>query len=139
MLDKTIGAASSLFNAIPEIVIAIALLAIAVRWRILPVGGMSSGDHEGLSEWSHVQDIAGRMLLPILILTLAESAIIVRHVRASVLEALGAPFVQAAHGLGINPHTLAVPPRAASRRQPGDLTFRISRWPAWSAARCWSK
>lgn len=102
MLDKTIGAASSLFNAIPEIVIAIALLAIAVRWRILPVGGMSSGDHEGLSEWSHVQDIAGRMLLPILILTLAESAIIVRHVRASVLEALGAPFVQAAHGLGIN-------------------------------------
>jgi peptide/nickel transport system permease protein len=102
MLDKTIGAASSLFNAIPEVVVAIALLAIAVRWRILPVGGMSSADHDGLSEWAQVQDIAGRMLLPVMILTLVESAIIVRHVRASVVEVLGAPFVQAAHGLGIN-------------------------------------
>lgn len=102
MLDKTIGAVSSLFNAIPEVVIAIALLAIAVRWRILPVGGMSSVDHDGLSEWAQVQDIAGRMLLPVMILTLVESAIIVRHVRASVVEVMGAPFVQAAHGLGIN-------------------------------------
>jgi peptide/nickel transport system permease protein len=102
MLDKTIGAASSLFNAIPEVVVAIALLAIAVRWRILPVGGMSSVDHDGLSEWAQVQDIAGRMLLPVMILTLVESAIIVRHVRASVVEVMGAPFVQAAHGLGIN-------------------------------------
>jgi peptide/nickel transport system permease protein len=48
-----------------------------------------------------MQEIAGRMLLPTVILTLAESAIIVRHVRASVLEVLRAPFVQAAHGLGI--------------------------------------
>ena len=102
MLDKTISAASSLFNAVPEVVVAIALLAIAVRWRILPVGGMSSVDHDGLSEWAQVQDIAGRMLLPVMILTLVESAIIVRHVRASVVEVLGTPFVQAAHGLGIN-------------------------------------
>ncbi len=102
MLDKTIGAASSFFNSVPEVVIAITLLAIAVRWRILPVGGMSAVDHEGLSELARVQDIAGHMLLPTMILTLAESAIIVRHVRASMLEVLGAPFVQAAHGLGIN-------------------------------------
>jgi peptide/nickel transport system permease protein len=102
MPDKTIGAASSFFNSIPEVVIAVALLAIAVRWRILPIGGMSSVDHEGLSQWARLQDVAGRMLLPTLILTLVESAIIVRHIRAGVLEVLSAPFVQAARGLGIN-------------------------------------
>ena len=101
-LDKTLGAASSLLVSIPEVVIAVALLAMAVRWRLLPVGGMNSVDHEQLSRWARVQDTASRMLLPAIILTLAESAIILRHVRASVVEVLGAPFVQAARSFGIH-------------------------------------
>jgi peptide/nickel transport system permease protein len=100
-LDHAVAAGSALLVSIPEVVIAVALLAVAVRWRVLPVGGMSSVDHDGLSQWARVRDVAGRMLLPTIILTLAESAIIVRHVRASVLEVLGAPLAQAARGLGI--------------------------------------
>lgn len=101
MLDKSVRVASSLLVSIPEVVIAVALLAIVVRWRVLPVGGMTSMDNEGLSQWARLQEIASRMLLPTIILTLGESAIIVRHLRASVLEVLDAPFVQAARGLGI--------------------------------------
>jgi peptide/nickel transport system permease protein len=101
MLDKGIRVASSLLVSIPEVVIAVALLAIVVRWRVLPVGGMTSMDNEGLSQWARLQEIASRMLLPTIILTLGESAIIVRHLRASVLEVLDTPFVQAAGGLGI--------------------------------------
>lgn len=101
MLDKSVRVASSLLVSIPEVVIAVALLAIVVRWRVLPVGGMTSMDNEGLSQWARLQEIASRMLLPTIILTLGESAIIVRHLRASVLEVLGTPFVRAARGLGI--------------------------------------
>jgi len=101
MLDKSVRVASSLLVSIPEVVIAVALLAIVVRWRVLPVGGMTSMDNEGLSQWARLQEIASRMLLPTIILTLGESAIIVRHLRASVLEVLDTPFVQAARGLGI--------------------------------------
>jgi len=101
MLDKSVRVASSLLVSIPEVVIAVALLAIVVRWRLLPVGGMTSTDNEGLSQWARLQEIASRMLLPTIILTLGESAIIVRHLRASVLEVLDTPFVQAARGLGI--------------------------------------
>jgi len=101
MLDKSVRLASSLLVSIPEVVIAVALLAIVVRWRVLPVGGMTSMDDEGLSQWARLQEIASRMLLPTIILTLGESAIIVRHLRASVLEVLDTPFVQAARGLGI--------------------------------------
>jgi peptide/nickel transport system permease protein len=101
MLDKSVRLASSLLVSIPEVVIAVALLAIVVRWRVLPVGGMTSMDNEGLSQWARLQEIASRMLLPTIILTLGESAIIVRHLRASVLEVLDTPFVQAARGLGI--------------------------------------
>jgi peptide/nickel transport system permease protein len=101
MLDKSVRVASSLLVSIPEVVIAVALLAIVVRWRVLPVGGMTSMDNEGLSQWTRLQEIASRMLLPTIILTLGESAIIARHLRASVLGVLDAPFVQAARGLGI--------------------------------------
>ena len=101
MLDKGVRVASSLLVSIPEVVIAVALLAIVVRWRVLPVGGMTSMDNEGLSQWARLQEIASRMLLPTIILTLGESAIIVRHLRASVLEVLDTPFVQAARGFGI--------------------------------------
>ena len=101
MLDKSVRVASSLLISIPEVVIAMALLAVVVRWRIFPVGGMTSADNDGLSQWMRLQDIASRMLLPVIILTLVESAVIVRHLRASVREVLGTPFVQAARGLGI--------------------------------------
>lgn len=106
ILDNTVSVANALLISIPEVVIAVALLAIVVRWRVLPVGGMRSLDNEELSQWARVQDIASRMVLPTMILTLAETAIIVRHIRASVLEVLSAPFVQAARGFGINPTRL---------------------------------
>ena len=102
VVDNMVGTASSLLISIPEVVMAVTLLALVVRWRVLPVGGMRSLDSEGLSQWGRVQDIAARMVLPTIILTLAETAIIVRHIRASVLEVLNAPFVQAARGFGIH-------------------------------------
>jgi len=100
MLDQAFSIASSFVVSIPEVVIAVALLAIVVRWRLLPLSaGPLHG--EGISLRTHVQDLATRMLLPVTILVFVESAIIVRHVRASVLEVLGTPFVQAAHSFGI--------------------------------------
>jgi peptide/nickel transport system permease protein len=102
MLDKMTGVTSSLFLAVPEVVFAVALLAIVVRWRILPFGGMKSADFDGLSTWARFWDVAGHMLLPVLILALADGTIIFRHVRASVLEALEAPFVRASRSFGIS-------------------------------------
>ena len=100
-LDRTVTLGSSFLLSIPEIVIAVALLALVVRWRLLPVGGMTSIGFEQLSGWERFQDITRRMILPISILVLASFAVVVRHVRTSVLEVLDAPFVQAVRGLGI--------------------------------------
>jgi peptide/nickel transport system permease protein len=101
-LDKTTTIGGSLLLGIPEVVIAVALLAIAVRWRVLPIGGMRSEDLEGLPLWLRVKDIAEHMLLPVIVLALVDGALVVRHVRSAVLEILEAPFVQAARGFGIS-------------------------------------
>src|ERR1700732_1138001 len=102
LLDKAVTLASSFLVSVPELVIAVAVLAIAVRWRILRVGGMMSADYEGLSAWAKLQDVLLHLALPAFVLVLCETAVIVRHVRASVLEVLGAPYVQAARGFGIS-------------------------------------
>ncbi len=101
-LDKVVAVGSSFLISIPEIVIAIALLALAVRTRIVPVGGMRSLDFHDLSTWGQFQDVIQRMALPTLVLVSASIAVVERHVRASVLEVLQAPYIQAARGLGIS-------------------------------------
>ena len=103
LLDKAVTLVSSFLVSVPELVIAVGLLAAVVRWRILRVGGMMSVDFEGLSTWGKLQDILFHLALPALILVLCETAVIVRHVRASVLEVLDAPYIQATCGFGIKP------------------------------------
>jgi peptide/nickel transport system permease protein len=102
VLDRAITLLTSLLIAVPEIVIALALLAVVVRWHLAPVGGMVSRAFEELSNWKKLADIAAHLKLPLLILVLCESAIIVRHIRASGLEVLRASYIQSARGLGIS-------------------------------------
>jgi peptide/nickel transport system permease protein len=63
---------------------------------------MRSLGFEEFSAWQQFQDVAQRMLLPASVLVLASIAVVERHVRASVLEILDAPYIQAARGLGIS-------------------------------------
>jgi len=101
LLDRVAAVGSSFLISIPEIVIAIALLALAVRTRLVPVGGMRSLGFQELSAWGQFRDIVQHMLLPTAVLVLAGIAVVERHVRASVLEVLQASYIQAARGLGI--------------------------------------
>jgi peptide/nickel transport system permease protein len=100
-LDRVVEIGTSLLISIPEIVVALGLLALAVRSRSVPVGGMISIGHEELSTWGKVQDVLWHLLLPTAILVVTGIAIVIRHVRASVVEVLDAPFVRAGRGLGI--------------------------------------
>jgi peptide/nickel transport system permease protein len=99
--DKVATPVSSFFLSVPEIVLAVGLLAIAVRWRVVPVGGMVSLGFDDLSRWERVRDIAVHMLLPVWILVVGGVPIVERHIRASVVEVLDTPYIQAARGLGI--------------------------------------
>ncbi len=102
LLDKTFTLLTSFLVSVPELVIAVALLAVSVRWHLLRVGGMTSSDLEGFSAFQRVQDVALHLALPAFILVLCETAVIVRHVRASVLEVLNTPYVQAARRYGVS-------------------------------------
>ena len=87
---------------VPDLVLALGLLVLAVRSGWLPAGGMVSVGFDGLSSAQKLQDLAAHLLLPVTVLVASALPILLRHVRSAVAEALDAPFLRAARGHGIS-------------------------------------
>ncbi|MGA9812541.1 MAG: ABC transporter permease [Terriglobales bacterium] len=100
--DRFALGSTSLLLCIPELVLALALLSIVVRTNWLPVGGMASPGFDQLGSWAKFHDLLAHMAIPVATLVLASLPILVRHVRASMIEVLQALFIQTARGHGIS-------------------------------------
>ncbi len=92
---------TSVLLAIPDLVLALLCLLMAVRTGLFPVGGMVSLDFASFDAWGKLRDLLSHLALPVLALTLATLPVLVRHVHASVAQILHSRFLLAARGLGI--------------------------------------
>jgi peptide/nickel transport system permease protein len=101
--DRILSSATAALLVIPDLVLALGLLILAVRTGWFPTGGLVSVNFDELSALQKLRDLASHMALPVLALVLGTLPMLVRHVRASVAEVLDAPFLRAALGHGI-PH-----------------------------------
>jgi peptide/nickel transport system permease protein len=100
-IDHAGGLATSALLAAPDLLLALALLLFAVRSRRIPAGGMLSLESANRGKWPQVQSIALHLVGPVAVLVLGSLPVLTRHIRAAMIEALDAPFVQAARGHGI--------------------------------------
>lgn len=103
--DRVFSLGSSCLLCIPELAIILALLAFALRTGALPIGGII-GRVEGLSAWSHVQNVGSHLIIPVLALVLVGFPVVFHHARTAVREVLEASFIKAARGHGIGPNRL---------------------------------
>jgi peptide/nickel transport system permease protein len=85
----------SFLLAIPDLVLAIVFLMLAVETGYFPTGGMVSPGPE------RVLDVAWHLVLPVAVLVLGMLPTLVRHVRASMAEAIDSPFALSARAQGI--------------------------------------
>jgi peptide/nickel transport system permease protein len=99
--DQLASASTSLLLSVPELVLALGLLYLVIRTHALPVGGMVSTGFDRLGSWGQMTDLAAHLIVPVTTLVLASLPILIRHVRASMIEVLQSPFIQAARGHGI--------------------------------------
>jgi peptide/nickel transport system permease protein len=99
--DRLTMGSTSLLLSVPELVLVLGLLYFAILTHALPVGGMVSVRSDQLSPWAQAHDFAMHLIVPVAALVLVGLPILVRHVRASMIEVLKAPFIQAARGHGI--------------------------------------
>lgn len=99
--DRILSAGTAILLVLPDLVLALGLLILAVRTGWFPTGGLVSVGFESLSPLAKLRDLASHMALPVTVLVLSALPTIVRHVRSSVTEVLDAPFLRAAQGHGI--------------------------------------
>jgi peptide/nickel transport system permease protein len=101
-VDRICMGGTSLLISLSELVLVLGLLYFAVRTHALPVGGMVSTGFDQLSVFGKAWDLTAHLIVPAAALTLASLPILVRHVRACLIEVLAAPFVESAraHGIG---------------------------------------
>lgn len=97
-------AVSSTFISVPEIMLALAAIALVVRWRVMPVGGMTSLDELGGA--ARLLDILKHAMLPAAILVMTSLPILLRHIRDAVAEIMRAPYIAAARAHGVPPARL---------------------------------
>jgi peptide/nickel transport system permease protein len=101
LVDRLIGAGSSLVAGVPDVLLALVALWLAVGTGWFPAGGASSLDAElagGLARW---RDAAWHLVLPVAVLTLVLLPVLVRHVRTATLAALHTPALVAARARGV--------------------------------------
>jgi peptide/nickel transport system permease protein len=99
--DRVTAVTTTMLLATPELLVGLLLLMFAARTGLLPIGGMVSPRLADAQGWTHVRDVLAHLVLPLVALSLVTLPVLVRHVRASVLDVLAAPFVQAARARGV--------------------------------------
>lgn len=100
--DKIASVSVTALLATPELLLALGFLLIALRTGYLPSGGMASIGFDELSRWGKFKDAVSHLAIPVTVLTLGSLPILVRHVRATMLEVLRSPFIHAARAHGIS-------------------------------------
>ena len=105
-VDGVCAGTTTALLVVPELLLALALLLVAVRTGYFPVGGMKSAGFADLGVWQKLRDLAVHMILPGTALILVNLPLLVRHVRSSLREVLVAPFIQATHARGVPPGRL---------------------------------
>jgi len=104
--DRLVSAGTATLLVIPDLVLALGLLILAVRTGWFPTGGLTSTNYDTLPSLQKLRDLASHMVLPVLALTLSALPTIVRHVRAAIADELHSPFLRAAAAHGIPPRKL---------------------------------
>ena len=100
--DQSIAVLAFFGLSIPNFFLASLLLyAISSTGSWLPIGGMTSIDHDQLSTFGKVWDLAKHLVVPTLVISTAITAGLTRIMRANMLEVLGRQYVTTARAKGL--------------------------------------
>lgn len=101
--DHAIRILSLLLYSLPGFWLGLmAILLFSLVWPVLPAGHMYSIDADSLSPGGRFLDLLRHLVLPSLVLGLAQAGSVARYVRASVLDVLGQEYIRAARAKGIS-------------------------------------
>lgn len=101
IVDRAASTGSALLLSMPELLLGLGALFVAARSGLFPTGGIASVGAEDLGFWARLADRLHHLALPLAALTLAGVPVLVRHVRAALVDVLGQPFLRLAASRGV--------------------------------------
>ncbi|MDD9985881.1 MAG: ABC transporter permease [Spirochaetaceae bacterium] len=100
--DQSIAVLAFFGLSIPNFFLAALLLyVISATGSWLPIGGMTSIDHDQLSTLGKMWDLAKHLVVPALVISTAITASLTRIMRANMLEVLGQQYITTARAKGL--------------------------------------
>lgn len=99
--DTAARASLAILIFVPDVLVALLFLLLAVRTGWFPTGGMRSAAYDSLGSGERALDLLRHLALPTAVLVLGMLPVLVRHVRSAMAATLDAPFAQAARAHGI--------------------------------------
>jgi peptide/nickel transport system permease protein len=88
--------------AIPEFLLALAVMVAAVQWGGIDVGGLFSNEYRN-APWSidKLLDMLAHLWMPLLVISVASTAWLTRVMRANLFDVLNQQYVQTARAKGV--------------------------------------
>lgn len=99
--DRISGMGSTFLLATPDVLVGLALLALALRTGWFPAGGMHTPASAEMGIWGRAKDLTVHLILPVCALTAGIIPVFVRHVRSAMVDVLYSSFITAARGHGV--------------------------------------
>ncbi len=101
-IDHAADLLTTLLLVTPDLLLALGVLWIALHTRWLHAGGMLSAELPDENLWGHLKDLASHLIGPLIVLVVGSLPVLLRHVRAAMLDALDLPCIQAVQAHGIS-------------------------------------
>ncbi len=102
VIDRGLSFVAFVGMSIPNFFFALLLLYAAAKTGFLPLGGMVASNHEQLSWWGKIVDVAQHLAIPAIVIATASMAGLQRLMRSNMLEVLRAPYVTTARAKGLS-------------------------------------
>lgn len=101
IMDYIISIISLIGISLPTFFLALGLIKIlSIDLNLLPVSGIETTG-VNYTGWKRAMDIFRHMLLPFIVLTLTQTASMVRYTRSAMLEVLGQDYIRTARAKGL--------------------------------------
>jgi peptide/nickel transport system permease protein len=100
-IDRMASFLTSFLLVTPDLLLALGLLWLALRTHWFQAGGMLSVRSPGHTAWARLRDVASHLIAPVIVLVLGSLPVLLRHIRAAVVDALQQPYIRAAQSNGV--------------------------------------
>jgi peptide/nickel transport system permease protein len=101
-IDHVTSFLTSVLLVTPDLLLALGLLWLALRTHWFQAGGMWSLRSPGYTAWARLRDLTSHLIAPVTALTLGSLPVLLRHIRAAMVDALRQPYIRAARSHGVS-------------------------------------